>query len=761
MFGLYGNPLVYIDWESHGNASPASERREFLIDLGLNSSLLGNAKIDFNIDNVIGTIPELQRRTGSAFIIYNNNNNVIYTTTDKRPVYVFRNPTFWTLGGLFQVVNLIGNSFYTVSASRGFAFSSTQLTITPPTRKSRAYVRYDLVHRISFTSSTNNTGYVADRNNISGVFDLDMRFFPNAHTLNLNESYMSTLNIWFNDRIEILNYTEHLNISSFNVFKKPTTIKHVVLAANGSVGITTLEWLNECIGLQNLYLVEHRIDAYFLNTGILNSLIGVLDISMHINLINFSISTTPLLTNIILPTIDTWDSVFIENCNITVRDNFDMNKIDDFFNSPNIQVIHLSNNGFTKTGFNINNQDIKNTLKILNLDRNSFSGSIEITENNPSLIYFKLGNLNTRVGIQQNSFPTVDISGLSGVRYLDLCASNIENLVLPENTVMNKFYIMDNKLDYITNPNLQSQIESLVNVDDMRFSFTSTNPILSNIIGQNSTNGLGSDLDMSALDKLTILLLGNCKLTGSLFLPPNVTTLEVSLNPNLENLVNIPKNINTLRIFDNTSLILEEIDNTYTNFVDFRSRSVNSLIRVDISGKNTIDLMVGYTIISCANFEEFIFPTISTNTRFGNNYVFSIENCASFHSVQNIEVINFTAFVPLAVSVIRVINCPNFNQAILFGIDNFIPRNISLNNNNLNTENLDIMIDSIYQNKNKWDVYTAFKIFNIGGVGNSAPTGTYQEPSGFILGESDGTPTSPKEQVYVLVNNYNWSITMN
>jgi hypothetical protein len=27
------------------------------------------------------------------------------------------------------------------------------------------------------------------------------------------------------------------------------------------------------------------------------------------------------------------------------------------------------------------------------------------------------------------------------------------------------------------------------------------------------------------------------------------------------------------------------------------------------------------------------------------------------------------------------------------------------------------------------------------------------------LGVSDGTPTTPKEEIYVLVNNYEWTIT--
>lgn len=43
---------------------------------------------------------------------------------------------------------------------------------------------------------------------------------------------------------------------------------------------------------------------------------------------------------------------------------------------------------------------------------------------------------------------------------------------------------------------------------------------------------------------------------------------------------------------------------------------------------------------------------------------------------------------------------------------------------------------------------------------NVRPTGTYQQPAGFILGSNNGTPASPMEMVWVLVNQYKWKITL-
>lgn len=41
------------------------------------------------------------------------------------------------------------------------------------------------------------------------------------------------------------------------------------------------------------------------------------------------------------------------------------------------------------------------------------------------------------------------------------------------------------------------------------------------------------------------------------------------------------------------------------------------------------------------------------------------------------------------------------------------------------------------------------------------PTGTYQQPTGYIAGSSNGTPASPREKVWVLVNQYGHTWTMN
>ncbi len=43
---------------------------------------------------------------------------------------------------------------------------------------------------------------------------------------------------------------------------------------------------------------------------------------------------------------------------------------------------------------------------------------------------------------------------------------------------------------------------------------------------------------------------------------------------------------------------------------------------------------------------------------------------------------------------------------------------------------------------------------------NPRPTGTYQAPAGYVQGSNNGTPASPMEMIYVLVNQYEWTVTV-
>lgn len=67
------------------------------------------------------------------------------------------------------------------------------------------------------------------------------------------------------------------------------------------------------------------------------------------------------------------------------------------------------------------------------------------------------------------------------------------------------------------------------------------------------------------------------------------------------------------------------------------------------------------------------------------------------------------------------------------------------------------LITAIYNNRASWVLGT--KSFICSNVMKAALSGVYQAPPGFIKGNADGTPSTDRERIYVLVNNFNWTFT--
>lgn len=67
------------------------------------------------------------------------------------------------------------------------------------------------------------------------------------------------------------------------------------------------------------------------------------------------------------------------------------------------------------------------------------------------------------------------------------------------------------------------------------------------------------------------------------------------------------------------------------------------------------------------------------------------------------------------------------------------------------------IIDNMYAKRSQFA--TTAKVFNAPTIMKNVLTGIYQAPAGFVKGSSDGTPTTHREKIYVLTNNYNWTFT--
>lgn len=67
------------------------------------------------------------------------------------------------------------------------------------------------------------------------------------------------------------------------------------------------------------------------------------------------------------------------------------------------------------------------------------------------------------------------------------------------------------------------------------------------------------------------------------------------------------------------------------------------------------------------------------------------------------------------------------------------------------------VVDNLYSRRSQYP--STPKVFNLPTIMKNALTGTYQAPAGFVKGSADGSPTTHREKIYVLVNNYSWTFT--
>jgi hypothetical protein len=200
------------------------------------------------------------------------------------------------------------------------------------------------------------------------------------------------------------------------------------------------------------------------------------------------------------------------------------------------------------------------------------------------------------------------------------------------------------------------------------------------------------------------------------------------------------------------------IPGTFTN-VTAISASNTKISSVDLSGKTVTGSFSVLNFLSCQMLTTFTFPTTQARAVLQTGGILNLSGCIALTTINNTANINYTSATGTADTRFPADGCA-INHAVLLGENNFIPRTIALQNNAMSQAIVDATINSLYVNRDKWNGYTAVKVLNIAGT-NAAPGGVYQAPPGFVLGSNDGTPGNAKEQVYVLVNNRGWSITIN
>lgn len=98
-------------------------------------------------------------------------------------------------------------------------------------------------------------------------------------------------------------------------------------------------------------------------------------------------------------------------------------------------------------------------------------------------------------------------------------------------------------------------------------------------------------------------------------------------------------------------------------------------------------------------------------------------------------------------------NDPNTSSTIDLGVKAFYERAIKFGHNRN-------YIDGEYKGKrNPW-YNLIWNLYSQSQPVNHRPSGTYQAPDGFVKETTDGNPSTPMEMIYVLVNNYKWTVLL-
>jgi hypothetical protein len=747
MFGFKGHYQARFDIDSPGVVVTAN--RDFMIQAGhCLKTLATNEKyaIEFDVDNVNVVKPD-------QFV-----NNTAITNDGREYVNFYAmTETIWaaSIGGINVASGPITNF---VNVYTGWRYISNA-SLSPLNRKVRgSFHRPDLQSYYGLVPILDGTVNVST-NNLCATdpLNMDLTVFPNLKHCIFHGIFATVVNFKFPKRLESFKFTLPGSLLNTITGRLPATITQIILGPLSNV--TNIDSLiQDCANTKVLALASQNSTQWTNITHAVTSLSGTLDISFMTSLETFVLPGNSNLNNLILPTTNTWKWVYMVSWNATLRASFNTTRLDEILASPNLRAFLFASCQFVWAK-NFTNADFTSTLRGFWIANNSITGNITLTDVKP-LLEFRTSNFAARTGTQLNSHPVVTITGLTTCRVIDLTGSDISDLQLPVNTLCSSLSIWDNKLDIATNPNLLSQINAMVGLQTL-FIGNQTNPQGGTAIGQDSVNGIGSNPNFSGLLNCLIISISACKASGTLTLyggAAKMQQLYVAQNA-LTSIANFSVHtaMNTIVLRDNPDLVIS-IPGTFTNVTTIVATNTK-ISSVDLSGKTVTASFGALYFQNCLLLTAITFPTTQARSIIQTGLFLTLSGCNSLATISNTANINYTSSTGTADTRFPADGCA-ISHVILLGENNFIPRTISLQNNAMSQANIDATINSLYTNRDKWNGYTSLKSLNIAGT-NAAPSGVYQAPPGFVLGSNDGTPGNAKEQVYVLVNNRGWSITMN
>jgi len=296
-------------------------------------------------------------------------------------------------------------------------------------------------------------------------------------------------------------------------------------------------------------------------------------------------------------------------------------------------------------------------------------------------------------------------------------------------------------------------------------SFTDFGFALLNLSG----NKLTDISTLSLPSTCTVLVANNNQLTGSLPIFPT-TLVNIAIGTNLY--TSLPSftylNLSSIAIGSNPITSLPAFNVNPVTTIDFSGlTSLTGTPVLDLSIKTigvTMQTILLFGISSApGKFTSISLPAVNHSIVQG----FRVE----YNPITTINNLNLLD-MPNTSNLFNANDC-QLNMTFPIGLS---PRgikcgSINISNNGMNSTNVDATIDNWYSGLANFN-NPAAKTLSIDGS-NAAPSGTYQMPTGFSYGVSNGTPASQKEKIWVAVNQtadgsgsggakkYNWTVTFN
>src|SRR5690606_24233566 len=222
-------------------------------------------------------------------------------------------------------------------------------------------------------------------------------------------------------KIKELVIAEQVNLSSLSVDPLPPSVEQFTLYYSPVSASELTNMISTATGIKSLLFVQPSPLPTTLATALLlKDTLAKLDISHMAELQEVYISVmsgSAQIQEIVFPDMSNARLFGVAGItNVTINSDT-LNEV--LNGNSNLHGFIFYNNGYAWIK-NFGNSDFSNNLIWFITFGNSISGNITLTDPKPNVIEFKTGNNTSHTGTQQNSFPVVDITGLTGATTIDL-----------------------------------------------------------------------------------------------------------------------------------------------------------------------------------------------------------------------------------------------------------------------------------------------------------------------------------------------------